>query len=82
MKQRYATHLEKQSSKTASASLTSYLDILAYTLATRRSILPWKSFVIAGGLDELLGKLASSEIKQFRSLNKPRLAFVFTGQRA
>ncbi|CAF3617236.1 unnamed protein product [Fusarium graminearum] len=82
MKQRYATHLEEEASKATSTLITSYLDRLAYTLATRRSILPWKTSIVAGGLDELLRNLASSEIKPFRSLNKPRLAFVFTGQGA
>ncbi|KAF4345876.1 polyketide synthase [Fusarium beomiforme] len=55
---------------------------LALTLATRRSILPWKSFIVAGDMDELLVQLSSSEFKPVRSLNKPRLAFVFTGQGA
>ncbi|PNP80412.1 hypothetical protein FNYG_06011 [Fusarium nygamai] len=82
LKQAYATYLERQVSKEASVSLTKFLDRLALTLATRRSTLPWKGYVVAGDFNDLLMGLSSSVVKPVRSLNKPRLAFVFTGQGA
>ncbi|KAI1468109.1 putative polyketide synthase [Daldinia caldariorum] len=56
---------------------------LARTLAGRRSILPWKSYIIATSCEEALEKL-SKPIKNVRSNDKldPNLAFVFTGQGA
>lgn len=54
------------------------LDDLAFTLAARRSRLPWKGFAIASSADELLTQLSSST-KPVRSSAAPRLAFVFTG---
>ncbi|EEP81156.1 hypothetical protein UREG_05998 [Uncinocarpus reesii 1704] len=55
---------------------------LAYTLASRRSILPWKSFAVASSIDELAEKLSNSLVKPIRSSKPPALCFVFTGQGA
>ncbi|KAF7595519.1 hypothetical protein BBP40_005855 [Aspergillus hancockii] len=58
------------------------LERLALTLSARRSILPWKSFVVASNLAELKQKLLDLSRKPTRSSKPPKLAFVFTGQGA
>lgn len=62
-----------------------FLGNLAYTLATKRSVLPWKSFAIASSLEQLTSNLAPSALStplRSSSTSDPRLAFVFTGQGA
>lgn len=62
-----------------------FLNRLAYTLATKRSILPWKSFAIASSLSGLTEALAPATLPmplRSSSTSDPRLAFVFTGQGA
>lgn len=54
----------------------------AYTLASRRSILPWKSFAVAASCREASEKFQDSPIKPVRSAKLPKLGFVFTGQGA
>ena len=58
-----------------------YLRNLAYTLASRRSALPWKSFMLAESLSGLQEPklLFSSPV---RSSKNPAVAFIFTGQGA
>ncbi|KLJ07412.1 hypothetical protein EMPG_17105 [Blastomyces silverae] len=58
----------------------SYLDNVAYTLGTRRSLLPWKSFVVADSLRNI--SLETSISKPRLSTPKPYLGFVFSGQGA
>ncbi|KAI4170959.1 MAG: hypothetical protein LQ343_004617 [Gyalolechia ehrenbergii] len=54
---------------------------LAYTLSSRRSVLPWKTFVVAtSGKD--LGHQVESPSRPLRSSTVPKLGFVFTGQGA
>lgn len=63
---------------------TLYIEQLAYTLQSRRSLLPWREAVVASDLKELSEKLSSEEITPCRNsgLDAPRLGFVFTGQGA
>nr|QEE83323.1 polyketide synthase 2122 [Alternaria oxytropis] len=68
-------------SKTSAAP--SFLNDLAFTLSSKRSTLPWKSYVVSssvGGLREKIASLAPV----VRSSNSaiPRIAYVFTGQGA
>lgn len=58
------------------------LQRLSYTLASRRSVLKWRSFCIASSVAELCGKLKRGISKPLRFSNSPRLAFIFTGQGA
>lgn len=70
---------------TKSSSKPDFLGNLAYTLATRRSVLPWKSFAVASSLEQLTKSLAPSTLStplRSSSTSDPRLAFVFTGQGA
>jgi acyl transferase domain-containing protein len=61
-----------------------YLNDLAYTLAMKRTIFPWKSFVVAGSLSELVKRLpdASKRSRHTRKGSVPKVGFVFTGQGA
>lgn len=61
--------------------LETYLNDLAHTLNTRRSLLPWRSFAVAQSLDDLKGIGASISAPQ-KSVIEPTLGFVFTGQGA
>jgi len=64
-------------------SETEFLDNLAYTLAKKRSNLPWKSFLIAASVEEILEGLSNRLSKAVRSTNNSaHLAFIFTGQGA
>ncbi|KAI1371047.1 hypothetical protein F4677DRAFT_464565 [Hypoxylon crocopeplum] len=58
-----------------------YLRNLAYTLSNKRSVLPWKSYLVAKSLEELQVKLENMP-KPSRPSVIPRLHFVFTGQGA
>lgn len=80
--QRLSSYLEtKDESQKSEAK---FLDNLAYTLSTKRSILPWKSYVTASTLSELRERLTSALSIPLRSssTSNPRLAFIFTGQGA
>lgn len=58
-----------------------YLSDLAYTLAQRRSILPWKSFAIGHSLSHFQNEGLSLP-KAVRSSRNISLGFIFTGQGA
>ncbi|KXT06610.1 hypothetical protein AC578_8567 [Pseudocercospora eumusae] len=59
------------------------LDDLAFTLASKRTSLPWKSFTVANDMESLLSGLndLSSPVRSSDS-SAPRIAFAFTGQGA
>lgn len=60
-----------------------YLDDLSYTLASKRSRLPWKSYLIAESLEVLTSNLSQLIPKPVRSSGtSPQLGFIFTGQGA
>lgn len=72
-------------SSTESTSDPGFLSRLAYTLAKRRSVLPWKSFAIASSLPQLNEALSPTALPmplRSSSTSDPRIAFVFTGQGA
>lgn len=62
----------------------SLLSNLAYTLSTKRTTHPWKSFAIASSIPDLVASLASCPAASRSSdyANASRPAFVFTGQGA
>jgi acyl transferase domain-containing protein len=60
----------------------SLIDDLAFTLAQRRSMLPWKAAVTASSLPELIQHLEVGNSKFVRSSREPKVGFVFTGQGA
>ena len=59
----------------------SYLNNLAYTLSSRRSSLPWKSFLLADSIDDLR-HLDTKISPPQQSMAKPTLGLIFTGQGA
>ncbi|KAK7927597.1 hypothetical protein PG985_004595 [Apiospora marii] len=71
------------SAKPDSKSTADLLDNLAYTLSSKRTVLPWKSFAIASS-NETLQKALGNIPAVVRSSNSavPKIAFAFTGQGA
>jgi acyl transferase domain-containing protein len=70
------------SERKASGDITATLvDQLVYTLAERRSSLPWKSFALLR-TGEVTSDLSSRMSLSIRSQENPKLGFVFTGQGA
>ena len=59
-----------------------FLDDLAYTLGSHRTYFGWRLAVTAASREELSNVLIPSELEPRRSLNDPRIGFVFTGQGA
>ncbi|KAI1502944.1 hypothetical protein F5X99DRAFT_137710 [Biscogniauxia marginata] len=55
---------------------------LAYTLYSRRSMLPWREAVVASSLHDLSQRLSSVDLTPSRTSKPPKLGFVFTGQGA
>ncbi|GKZ27179.1 type I Iterative Polyketide synthase (PKS) [Aspergillus brasiliensis] len=80
--QMYSRYLSYKSAELDDIDQQGLLEKFAYTLAARRSILPWKSFVVASTPAELAEKLGETKRKPLRSSTQPKLAFVFTGQGA
>lgn len=77
----YNLHLSHMSSAMSIDQANMYLENLAYTLAARRSLLPWRSFATTAsviGLQDLPIKLS----KPVKSKETPSLCYVFTGQGA
>jgi acyl transferase domain-containing protein len=74
----YKLHL---SNKNLGANEGAYLDDLAYTLSEKRSSFSWRASIVANSLETLSDALKEKLIAT-RVTNKPRLAFIFTGQGA
>ncbi|KAI7968609.1 hypothetical protein EIK77_006628 [Talaromyces pinophilus] len=75
----YAEHLAQRHETDEEA----FLDNLAYTLCNRRSMLAWKSFLVADSLPDLVAKVSATRQTPVRPLpHALRTAFVFTGQGA
>jgi acyl transferase domain-containing protein len=80
--------------KSMMADLADYLDTgsdgsnpldlasLAYTLAERRSIYPWRCAVSANSASELASALRSTAGKPIQARTATRIGYVFTGQGA
>ncbi|KAI8269455.1 Highly reducing polyketide synthase [Colletotrichum sp. SAR11_239] len=69
--------------ETKTSTSSTYMNDLAYTMASKRTALPWKSFAIASDVATLQENLDTIPAV-IRSSNStvPRVAFVFTGQGA
>ncbi|KAK4118277.1 putative polyketide synthase [Parathielavia appendiculata] len=85
----YLAHKLKEDSSAGSVGIKEDRKLLAKfarTLATRRSILPWKSFAIAGTIADAVTQLEKSVIAPLRSAGNmkklPKVGLVFTGQGA
>lgn len=80
--QRQATALQTYLDQPGKEFPAGYLHDLAYTLSNKRSILPWKSTVLASSSQELQESLGDGLEKPVRTSESPLLSFVFTGQGA
>ncbi|KAL6720039.1 hypothetical protein ACLMJK_001960 [Lecanora helva] len=61
---------------------TQLLEKLARTMASRRSIFPWRSYGVASTTKELCGVLENPPVKAKRAPKVSKLGFIFTGQGA
>ncbi|KAL9036375.1 MAG: hypothetical protein Q9180_004337, partial [Flavoplaca navasiana] len=77
MKAVYQDHLTRTRNILEEAQLLADLN---FTLASKRSRLPWKAFSIASSLFDLTQCLSRGFAQQTRSTREPRIVFVFTGQ--
>lgn len=64
------------------AEQAQYFDDLCYTLSSRRSSLPWKTFLVCNSLHELRDAIRFNTLELLRSRTAPVISFVFTGQGA
>ena len=58
------------------------IENLSYTLAIRRSLLPWRHTIVAATQEELASSLDNDKPRVSRMVPNLRVAFVFTGQGA
>ena len=75
----YQQHLSTPSSP---AEEKQYFEDLCYTLSCKRSLLPWKTFLVSDSLRELRNMLHTKTSGLHRSHSAPAISFVFTGQGA
>ena len=59
-----------------------YFENLCHTLTSRRSLLPWKTFVVCDSIHDLCDMIRNKKIGLLRSRSPPIISFVFTGQGA
>ena len=65
----------------ASFDSEKYFADLTYTLASKRSQLPWRSYLISQSIDDLTDQLLTNLSSPVRSTGPaPKLGFVFSGQ--
>ena len=76
----YKEYLSQPHFKSQSTALDDCRD-LAYTLSNKRSVLPWKSYLLASSVQDLVEKLEVPP-KCSRSSTPPKIHFIFTGQGA
>ncbi|KAK1961855.1 thiolase-like protein, partial [Colletotrichum sublineola] len=75
-------YLQQKQVGETSEEAESQLERLAFTLSEKRSRLPWKSYVVASSVEELVTSLEKNYPKPVRSSQVPKLGFIFTGQGA
>ncbi len=80
--QKMMSNLRDHISSVRAAEEDTFLASLAYTLGSRRSILPWTISCTASSLDSLTSALRDENLRSTRCSEKRRLGFVFTGQGA
>ena len=82
LKTAYQAHFSKLPDFQKKKDPMKYLENLSYTLSNKRSILPWKSFILAHSVEEMLQNLSGDMAKPVRSSTGPALSLIFTGQGA
>ena len=58
------------------------LDDLAFTLAKRRSILPYRAAVSASSVSQLIDVIGGEDVQYSKATKTPKVGYVFTGQGA
>ena len=82
LKQLLTSFQQHLSSHCSHAEQKQYFENLCYTLCSRRSMLPWKTFLVCNSLQELQDMICFKSSELHRSRSMPALSFVFTGQGA
>lgn len=78
-----ADYLAQKKARLTKSDERRYLSDLAFTLSSRRSEFPWRSYCVADSTESLTKKLtADGALSVARVQTRPRLGFVFTGQGA
>ncbi|KAB5584987.1 fatty acid synthase S-acetyltransferase [Coniochaeta sp. 2T2.1] len=75
----YEAHLLQKTSELKDE--TEFLNDLSFTLSSKRSQLPYRASIVASGVDSLLEAL-KGKLAPVKANNKPKVAFIFTGQGA
>ncbi|CZT43607.1 related to polyketide synthase [Rhynchosporium secalis] len=78
----YSDYLAANDASIDSKAATQLATDLAYTLACRRTRLPWKAFIVSSSPDRLGNQLVEGISKPVRSSEAPTVAFIFSGQGA
>ncbi|KAK0621803.1 hypothetical protein B0T17DRAFT_493633 [Bombardia bombarda] len=80
--QAMATNLKDHLRTIEKQDESAFLDNLAYTLNSRRSLFPWVSAFSASSVADLVKTVEAGKVKSAKTGVAPRLGFVFTGQGA
>ena len=78
----YQQHLSALSALGSPDEVRQYFEDLCHTLSSRRSLLPWKTFLVCDSLDQLRDMIRVKTSGLLRSRSSPVISFVFTGQGA
>ena len=82
LKNLLAAYQQHLSTLCSPAEERQYFEDLCYTLSSRRSLLPWKTFLVCDSLHELRDMIRVKTSGLLRSRSAPVISFVFTGQGA
>lgn len=82
LKNLLAAYQQHLSNICSPAEQRQYFEDLCYTLSSRRSLLPWKTFLVCNSLHELRDMIRVKTSGLLRSRTAPVISFVFTGQGA
>ncbi|RLL97465.1 hypothetical protein CFD26_104804 [Aspergillus turcosus] len=80
MASQYAEYLDMRVN--SDANNEDLVTLMCRTLHSRRSMMPWKSYMIAGSVNEMILSFREQTTPAVHSSKLPLLAFVFTGQGA
>ncbi|EAW14856.1 putative polyketide synthase [Aspergillus clavatus NRRL 1] len=80
--EKVVAQIQKYVSSLPSDSAGQALHDLAFTLSTKRSRLPWRSYALCNSVKEFHDKLSKLPSKAIKSRSPLRVGFVFTGQGA